>query len=136
MGLCSSSTGYPPKVDFLPSSDAEMEGKVNIFSDKGIPQLDEYFDNRNEDRKSQINDDDIQTDEETIDSNDEIQTDEAIDFKDDIFDDKLTSENPLKETFDRNEVENEKSNNEYDSTSKDGEVLLVDICVDCGYAVL
>ena len=144
------STGYTPKFDFFPSSDAEMERKVNIFADKGIPQLEEYFDNENEDSKSQINDDDIQTDEETIDSNDEIQTDEetidsndeiqideeAVDFKDDIFYDKITSENLLQETFDRNEVENEKPNNEYDSTSKNGEVLNVDICVDCGDAVL
>ena len=35
------SAGYALQIDFFPISDAEMETKVNMFADKGIPQLDE-----------------------------------------------------------------------------------------------
>ena len=57
-------TGYAPKRDFFPSADAEMEKKLNIFADKGIPQIDEYLENEIEDSEA---------DEEETSSNDDFQ---------------------------------------------------------------
>ena len=72
------SSGYAPKIDFFPTFDAEMEKKINIFADKGIPQLDEYL-------KNEANENNSETDLEENETSVDFQVDEEAVFKIDDF---------------------------------------------------
>ena len=144
------SAGYAPKIDFFPSSDAEMEKKINIFADKGIPQLDEYLENEIDDSNSETDEeetgyvDNIQIDEENN-TSDDLQVDEQIAFENEGLgvDDRQPSEQVAfqddEESFDtKNKV---RSNEEiFESPNNlEGEAKLDDrviSCIDCGKATV